>query len=178
MTLLLVRIHCGPRNNIDSDRLARIEKGNGGHKNPEHSSTPWESEKKLIPFWIFKESTRHWKEVLGILHTRAFIEGHTPQISRTPIGLNRKRLRLTIWTLFHSKLRGHLRPRCLLFMPIVRFVEDTPLHFESDCSELKDPRLRSIRSRSEAGPILKNVGPEWLFRFGREIEIDQPVISS
>lgn len=90
--LLLLRVpnRCGIRGNIEADKLVRVGASGGGHKNPESIGTLLELVKKVTNRWINSEFVRHGQEALGMLHTRALIRECAPQISGTPIGLDRK----------------------------------------------------------------------------------------
>lgn len=79
--------------------MAQIGANGRSHKDPDPIITSEEMIKKLTNCWIYCKFPRHWKEVSGIVHTRAFIRESTFQIGRAIFGLDRKRLVAVIGTI-------------------------------------------------------------------------------
>lgn len=95
--------------NIKTDKLSWVGANGECHKDPESMVTSDALVNKLTNRCIHSEVTRHCKEALGMLYTKAFIRVLLPPISRTPLILDRDRLRAVIGTISgHWITRSHM----------------------------------------------------------------------
>lgn len=152
---LWVPSHCGRRDNIEADKLARIGANGGSHNGPECIVNSGEFVKKLKNRWINRKFARQegcW----------GFARGLTPHISKN-LELDRKRLKAAI-----RAISGHCFTRSPIFILShadddlyrwCRLVKEIYLNLIRECLQLMDLPMANL---SDGGPIIRNIGPDRL----------------